>query len=182
MRFWGVLLGLWFMGGAQLGAQPTLIFTVPVPAMALVDVEPEGDNHITLTLTTPAEAGQAMNNSTATDNSLWLNYTSSITQGGSHRSVYVQASGTLPSGIRLTVTASPRSSAGGKGAFGLAATTPVTINNAPQLLISDIGGCHTGDGTGFGHQLLFSADLNGEEFDEPTENTVIQVSYTITDH
>lgn len=182
MRYQVLLLLLCFMGGAQLGAQPTLIFTVPVPALALVDVEPEGDNHITLTLTSPAEAGRAMISSAATDNSLWLNYTSSITQGSSHRSVYVQALGSIPAGIRLTVTASPRSSAGGKGAFGLAETSPVTISNSPQLLISGIGGCHTGDGPGFGHQLTFSADLNGEDFDELTENTVIQVSYTITDH
>ena len=184
----GWILGLLFLtvlwSGPLLNrvsAQSRLSFQVEVPAVALVDIEPDGQSNLILDVALPTEAGQPFQAMTVTDQSLWLNYTSSLPWLGPSRSIFVQAAGTLPSGVSIRVTAAPRASGMGKGYFGLPVSGPVTIGYQPQLLISGIRGCHTGDGAGAGHRLTYTIDITDYDLTDLLENQVIQISYTITD-
>ena len=169
-------------GMQEVKAQPNLVFNVLIPEIALVDVEPEGNNNISLDLTPPSEAGLGASGTSAHNNSLWLNYTSSKSAGGPSRSIYVQAIGTIPSGVQIKLQASARSGAGGAGVFGTPLFTPVILNNSPQLLISGIGGCYTGNGIGFGHQLHFSIEISDYSFLDIPGNSDVHISYTIADY
>jgi hypothetical protein len=173
---------VWLAGMMEVKAQPNLVFNVLIPEIALVDVEPEGNNNISLDLTPPSEAGLGASGTTAANNSLWLNYTSSKSAGGPARSVYVQAIGDIPSGVQIKLQASARSGAGGAGLFGTPVGSPVILNNSPQMLISGIGGCYTGNGIGFGHQLQFSIEISDYSFLDIPGNSVIHISYTIADY
>lgn len=170
-----------FPAPGGVSAQSTLSFQVQVPAVALVDIEPAGNTNLTLSLAPPTEAGHPIKGVTATDQTLWLNYTSSLPVHGPSRSIYVQAAGTIPAGVEVRVSASPHVTSSGKGAFGIPVPGPVTLGNQPQLLISGIRGCHTGDGAGNGHQLTYAVHIAGYDLTDIHENNVIQISYTITD-
>jgi hypothetical protein len=176
------LLLVWLTCFQEIDAQPNLVFNVLIPEIALVDVEPEGNNSISLDLTPPAEAGSDASGVSAVNNSLWLNYTSSKSAGGPARSVYVQVIGNIPSGVQIKVQASERSGVAGAGIFGTPVGSPVILNNSPQLLISGIGGCYTGNGIGAGHQLRFSIEISDYSFLEIPGNSVVHISYTIADY
>jgi hypothetical protein len=176
------LLLVWLTGMQEVKAQPNLVFSVLIPEIALVDVEPEGNNNISLDLTPPTEAGMGVSGTSAINNSLWLNYTSSKSAGGPARSIYVQAIGTIPSGVQVNLQASARSGAGGAGVFGSPVGNPVILSNNPQMLISGIGGCYTGNGIGFGHQLVFSIEISDYSFIGIPGNSVVHISYTIADY
>jgi hypothetical protein len=176
-----VLLLVWLANMQDLKAQPNLVFNVLIPEIALVDVEPEGNNSISLDLTPPAEAGSGSSGVSAINNSLWLNYTSSKSAGGTSKCVYVQAIGDIPSGVLIKLQASERSGAGGAGVFGTPVGSPVILNNSPQILISGIGGCYTGNGIGSGHQLRFSIEISDYSFLEIPDNSFVHISYTIAD-
>lgn len=175
------LLSLTGVSAAQ-GQPGQLSFFVQIPEIALVDVEPTGNNNITLDLAAPTEAGMGMAPVSTVNNSLWLNYTCSKSTGSPARNVYVQVMGSIPSGVQIRLQASPLSAAGGAGIFGNPAATPVILSNDQKLLVSGIGGCYTGNGTGYGHQLVYTIDVTNFALLDLAGNSVIQVFYTIADH
>jgi hypothetical protein len=179
-RFWLIAV-LMFPVIMHASGQPNLILNVQIPEIALLDIEPTGNNNISMNYTAPAEAGLNLSGTTSANNSLWLNYTCSKSSGGSNRNVYAQVIGNVPQGIRIKLQASPHS-AGGGGVFGNPSSSPITLSNTPQALITGIGGCFTGNGTGYGHQLNFTFEITDYSNLELAGNSIIQVSYTIVDH
>lgn len=83
---------------------------VTIPTIAIVDIYSTNGGTATIELlpnTTALEAGSAVDFSDATDNSLWLNYTSVIGKNQSLRNITVDMSGdALPEGVSLNLEAS----------------------------------------------------------------------------
>ena len=147
-------------------------------SFAIIDIEPI-DNHITLELNTPSEAGMPL--TTSFDNSLWLNYTSCIEASGTARNISAEISnGFMPLGVNLTLEASNILNGNAAGVLGNS-NGIVILDGTSKQIIGGIGGAYTGTGVGNGHQLTYSlsiADYNQLDFDA---TTTIEVTYTITD-
>ncbi|WP_199879942.1 hypothetical protein [Arundinibacter roseus] len=144
--------------------------SVSLPEVAMLDVE---GSDVTLEFGRPTNAGAPI--VTPTNNAKWLNYTSAVA-AGSTRSVAVSISQTIPG---LDIKLQPVAALGGNGTLGTPAL-PVTLSTNPQTIISGIGGGYTGNGTGNGHQLLFSAVPNNYADITASVHT-LSVIYTISD-
>jgi hypothetical protein len=158
--------------------QHDVMFTIP--EIALLDIEPTSST-ITLTLEAPIAGGAPVTVSTdGTDNSKWLNYSSSVSPSATTRNISAHiTSGSVPSGISLKLQASAYTGIGA-GVLG----TPIgliTLNNSPQNIITGIGGAYTGDGSTNGHQLTFTLSLENYGLLDNDNSTTIEVTFTITD-
>jgi hypothetical protein len=154
--------------------------TISIPEVALLDLE--GASTITLAPTAPEEAGLGLSFASATDNSVWVNY-SSVVGSGENRSVNAKISGTVPSGLQLKVSAGSYSG-NGKGTTGTA-SGQIVLSGTDQELISSIGSGYTGNGTNNGHNLTYQLDLDpdGENYQNLMHgDTEITVTYTLTDN
>ncbi len=157
---------------------------IKIPEVALLDIEP-ANNSVTLSPEAPTEAGEFLDFSNATDNSLWLNYSSVVgsTTEPSRKVTVAITNGTVPSGMELYVSAA--TAATGEGTIG----TPVgrvKLEKTATDLVSAIGSCYTETGENYGHQLTYGLVLAGDEdavastdFDDATTLTI---TYTLTDN
>ena len=85
---------------------------ITIPTVSIVDIEgPNGESPaINLTPSIDGlEAGAAVKFSSATNNDLWLNYTS-IVKSNQKRNITAAISGNLPAGVSLKVKAGPDAS------------------------------------------------------------------------
>jgi hypothetical protein len=159
--------------------------TISVPEVALVDIEPVATKNITLGFTAPTEAGNPIV-ANASNNTLWLNYSSIKSVADPTRNVSVKLNAILP-GIDIHVTAAAATGSGG-GTLGTPAAQ-LTLSAADQTIISGIGSAYTGNGANNGHNLTYAlapgsgpggvavyADL------QATATTVATVTYTISDN
>ncbi|MCS3871704.1 hypothetical protein J3D55_004620 [Chryseobacterium ginsenosidimutans] len=159
--------------------------TISVPEVALVDIEPAATKNITLGFTAPTEAGNPIV-ANASNNTLWLNYSSIKSVADPTRNVSVKLNAILP-GIDIHVTAAAATGSGG-GTLGTPAAQ-LTLSAADQTIISGIGSAYTGNGANNGHNLTYAlapgsgpggvavyADL------QATATTVATVTYTISDN
>ncbi|MBN1821845.1 MAG: hypothetical protein JXR31_14720 [Prolixibacteraceae bacterium] len=152
-----------------------------IPEIALLDIEPTGMSNISLTLTTNPESGLPVATSGATNDDLWINYTSCLATGSSNRSVSVHiASGSVPGGLRLRLTSSSYSGSG-QGSFGTPAGT-INLSATPQTIISGIGRCYTGNGQNNGHKLNYSLSISNYNLLKYNNSTTIQIAFTLTDN
>jgi hypothetical protein len=153
--------------------------SINIPEVALVDIE--GGATVTLTPSSPTEAGDALNFSTATNNSLWVNYSSVVASTKARTISAAITSGTVPTGLVIKVLAGTYSGAG-KGNFGTA-TSQITLSGTGQSVITGIGSCYTGNGTSNGHNLTYNLELQSADSYSSLvqDNTPITVTYTIND-
>ena len=178
---------LTILGVSQLNAQDTNsdahTLTVNIPEVALLDIE--GGASATLSPTAPTEAGNPIDFTADTDNSLWLNYSSIIgTAPDDSRTVKVSVAGTLPTGSNLIVTAGAATAGGGgtKGTSAGAVTLAAVATD--YTVISGIGSCYTGDGASKGHNLTYSlteSTANYGSLNFATDYTVT-LTYTLSDN
>ena len=171
-------IALFFVNNAsaQDGLTASHAVSYSVPKVALVDVE--GGSSISLALVAPTEAGLGMVTS-ATDNSLWLNY-SSTTATSATNTISVKADVALP-GMDLRVLAGANAGSGA-GTAGTP-TSIVTLSTSDQLIVNGIGTCYTGNGTSNGHNLTYSLATNDYSLIKYTATpTVVTVTYTITNN
>lgn len=155
---------------------------VLIPKVALLGLVSETQTEINLNTTTPAEAGNAVNFSNATNNQIWINYSSIISEATPKRKVIAMVQGEIPDGIKLKVEASGATGSG-KGRLGKPAGE-VTLSNQPTDVIVDIGSCYTGKGINNGHYLTYK--LEKEESKEnyarlAQQQSSVNVIYTLTD-
>ena len=169
------------VAGVKAQNQANLVFQVSIPVVALIDIEPQGNNEILLSVPPPLEAGQGMDNSVVSDDRLWLNYTCSRALNGPFRNVQVQVSGQIPAGLLIKLSASPRDPGSGDGLSGMPGPQ-ITLSNSAQTLINGIGGTYTGSGAGKGHQLRYSLEIGDYGLLEQVQNASIQVTYTLVDN
>ena len=157
---------------------------VEIPSYSLVGVS--STSTINLEPGVPTVAGQGLNfsASSASDESVWLNY-SSILKGNTTNSISVTMTGdNLPSGVTIEVKASEDASKG-KGETGSAKQQAITLNGHGQDIITGIGNCYTGTGSGSGHQLTYSLKMTNEQenYKKLTSGDFeTTVTYTITDN
>jgi hypothetical protein len=187
MRNIGLKYSTWFLFamfpfiafGQWESGQVSVFFSLP--EVALVDIEPGGDNRIQFTILPGTESGSAPTVENSSDNSLWLNYSSALPSSQNSRSITAEVSqGGVPKGIKLFLTASEFSGSG-DGQRGSSAGR-IELSNQQRPIISGIGNCYTGDGTGSGHQLTFSLEISDyTEIETAGENNFI-VLYTLTDN
>lgn len=157
--------------------------SVEIPEVALLDLESATPTSIALNPVSPTEAGNALDLSTATDHSIWLNYSSVTGNSGSYRRVNAFIEGTIPGGMTLSVKASSYSG-NGNGKTGIP-SGKINLSEKPQDVITHIGSCYTGDGTSNGHLLTYSLESGMNKTDYETlaceEATTLHVIYTLTD-
>lgn len=159
------------------------IINFEIPTSALIDIEGEGGNtNITLTPTAPTEAGLGYDFSTATDNSLWLNYSSIVEKGQKRKITATLNDGNkLPTGLTLSVLAADATN-DGNGDKGRSTGSAVELNNKAKKIITGIGSCYTGDGVSKGSNLTYSLKFNDNKYKNlVAENHNLTVTYTITD-
>lgn len=163
---------------AQLPDEKEVPVVFSVPSIALLDVEPEGDNSLDFSIAPSMEAGASPEMQHSFDNELWLNYTSAI--NNSSRSIKAKIDGgNLPDGMTLKVRASAYQGTG-EGVLGNS-IGQVELSQLDQIIITGIGNCYTGDGTGNGHQLFYEVEINDfSELGEMNE-IMIYVLYTISE-
>lgn len=180
----GIILGWLFLASGasgQVAGTSYLSFNVNIPQIALIDIEPQANNNITFSVVPPSEAGNRFPEAGIINNSLWMNYTNSRLVNGPLRTVNVAVLGTIPNGIELWLEAQNIVTVNGKGTFG-SSTGPKILSNAPQPLITGIGGCHTGDGSGNGHRLIFTFKVTNYELLNYVQNHTLQLTYTLADN
>lgn len=156
---------------------------IEIPTVALIDIEGTDGEAGTINLTPNVEgleAGAAVDFSTATDNSLWLNYTSIVTSNKTRNiTVALNDENNLPKGVSLVVTAGSITS--GKGKKGTA-SEKVTLAKNAQNLVTGIGSCYTESGHGKGHQLTYALEMDNDKYADLMANSyTVEITYTITD-
>lgn len=164
---------------SQTVANRTVSFTLP--EVVLLDVEPSGSSSISLILTVDPESGQPVSVTSATNTSLWINYSSCIPTGGNSRTITAQvSSGTIPSGINIVLSASAYSGTGA-GTFGTSSGS-VNLSGSPQVIVSGIGGCYTGNGINNGHRLNYSVNVSSYQNLQHNQSNTLQIAFTLTDN
>ncbi len=153
--------------------------TISVPQVAIMDIEgPGGETSITLAATAPTEAGNGLDFS-ATNSSLWLNFTS-VVSGGKSRKIQANVSGTLPGGVSLLVQAGAISSTG-KGNRGKAVANAITLGTTDQDIVTDIKSGYTGNGVNNGYPLTYSLAMDENAYENLLHGSqTVTVTYTIT--
>jgi hypothetical protein len=195
-----IIATLIFTTGVTMASQPTgddnnqasHRVGITIPTVALVDVEGANGEASSINLSPSVsglEAGEAVNFSSATDNSLWLNYTS-IVEGGildSHgnnsntRSISARLSdGSLPGGVNLLLTVGNISS--GNGAKGHSAASDKVLTTSAQDVVTGIGTCYTETGNNKGHQLTYKLNMDNGNYQALTAGSYeVTVQYTISE-
>ena len=108
-----------FTAQAQDDADDAHTVAISIPEVAILDLE--GSTSVSLAVEAPTEAGASVDFSNATNNAVWINYSSIVGTSETSRTVSAKISNSLvPSGMLLKVTAA--SDAGsGDGTVGTAA-------------------------------------------------------------
>ncbi len=157
---------------------------IVIPEVALLDIEPAGSKDIILTITEPSEEGDPLDFSTATNNTLYLNYSSII--GSTTESVRVVTAaitaGTMPGGMLLKVTAGA-DEGNGKGTVGATAGA-VTLSGTAQNVVTGIGSCYTNSPEGNGHQLTYALEVDATNYGDLDfdDATTLTITYTLSDN
>ena len=176
---WLFVLFPLFVSGQWENGQVSVSFSLP--EVALVDVEPDDDNSIQFTILPGTESGEKPEVGNASNNSLWLNYSSALPANLSSRSITAEVSqGVVPPGIQLFLEAS-HFQGNGRGIRGQS-SGKIELTGSPRPVISGIGNCYTGDGINSGHQLTFSIAIDdAAEMGSAGEHNFV-ILYTLTDN
>lgn len=157
---------------------------VGIPSYSLVGVSSTSGIELKPGVSTVAGEGLNFSASSASDESVWLNY-SSILSGETSNSISVSMTGdNLPSGVSIELIASADAGKG-KGETGTAKQTKITLNGQDQDIVTGIGNCYTGTGSGSGHKLTYSLKMSDEgvNYKKLTSGSfTTTVTYTITDN
>ena len=157
-----------FNANAQDDADDSHTVAISIPEVAILDLE--GSTAVQLIVEAPTEAGEAVDFTNATNQDVWLNYSSIVGSSETSRNVTAKISNnSVPSGMLLKVTAG--SDAGnGDGTMGIT-SGQVTLTSADQNVITGIGSAYTGDGATNGHNLKYVLEL------DPTAGSYAQIDF-----
>ncbi len=150
--------------------------TIIIPNIALLDIESVTSKDITLTMSSPSEAGNPILSNV--DNNLWLNVTSIIGSGNT-RDISVKIDAPI-NGLDLKVVSNEHSGSG----FGSWGTSQpgLILTSSDQTLVSGIKSGYTMDGANNGFNLKYTVIsnylMNGEITSTTGDN--ITVTYTLT--
>lgn len=162
---------------------------ISIPDVAIIGIAgPEGNG--SSILLTPdisnLEAGEAVDYSTATNNSLWLNYTSITDSPGNGngkpkpRTIKAEIDQNLPAAFDLLLEVGTVSS--GSGQTGTATQGKIELKKGPSTVVEDIGSCFTENGEGKGHRLTYSLGIKENQLDKVmAAEYSVTVTYTISE-
>ncbi len=162
---------------------------ISIPDVAIIGIAgPEGNG--SSILLTPdisnLEAGEAVDYSTATNNSLWLNYTSITDSPGNGngkpkpRTIKAEIDQNLPAAFDLLLEVGTVSS--GSGQTGTATQGKIALKKGPSTVVEDIGSCFTENGEGKGHRLTYSLGIKENQLDKVmAAEYSVTVTYTISE-
>lgn len=154
---------------------------ISIPEVAILDIEGNGGNSITLSPTFSGEAGDGLDFGTVYNNDLWLNYTSILPNEGTSRIISVQVDNiSLLKKMKLNLAAT---SPTGMGILGtMHKKKSFQLKEIGTDFITGIGNAYTLDGVGNGIQLTYSLDFKNIDFNGLTAfSNTITVTYTIVD-
>lgn len=161
-----------------------------IPDIAVIDIAGPNEDGTTLNLTpdiSNLEAGEAIDFSSASNNNLWLNYTSIIEKSnsgnnkGKTRKIKVELDNNLPNGINLYLEVGPANT--GNGQTGSPEQGKIVLKKGPTTVVENIGSCFTENGEGKGHPLTYSIGIDEQKTDEVMAETFsVQGLYTITEN
>lgn len=159
---------------------------ISIPNVALLDLETTGSLDFALEgAVVGNEAGLPLSFETANNSDTWINYSSIIGTAASRKVTVIITSGTLPLGLKLTVSAAVAAVGKGDGAIGISTTlgTPITLSESPQDIITTIGSAYTGDGAGSGHQLTYQLESDIANYANLDSDNIadIAITYTLLD-
>lgn len=166
--------------------------SISVPDIATIGIAGPAGDETTISLTpdlTNIEAGEKVDFGSASNNSLWLNYTSITGQPGNGngkgqgkaRKIKVELEDNLPIGMDLFLEVGPANS--GSGQIGKPMQEKTALKKGPTTVVENIGSCFTGTGEGNGHRLTYSLGVKENQLDMVmAESFSVQVLYTITEN
>lgn len=172
-----VLIAL-LSSGNRLSAQSNVVempIVLNIPTVSLIDFS---GSERKIIFKSGAGAEQIITPSTI--GKTWINY-SSIVDGKSTNNIAVQIkSGSLPTEVEIMLEVGEDAGAGA-GRTGKSAGR-IKLTDFPQEIISGIGSCYTGRGSGKGHQLVFSWEWKSpyDKIYSNFDNIEIAVIYTLT--
>ena len=181
-----VFLTLFSYVNAQDAEDANNTLSIDIPEVAIMDIESEGGQSISLIVEAPSEAGNMIDLTAAVDSSLWLNYSSVRSQAvESSRAIYAKViGGSVPSGLKLRVKPQPYTGTG-DGDLGLPSngTNGRVLVATDRKIIRNIKTCYTGDGKGNGHRLIYSLEFRNNKYNKLDfdDSNTVTVLYTITD-
>lgn len=152
-----------------------------IPEIALIDIEPEMNNSINFAILPTNQPGASPEIQEPKNKSLWINYSSSLSDSRKNRSVFAEISdGYLPEGISLFLEAS-RYLGNGNGKTGQP-NGKIELTKQPRSIISGIGSCFSGNGINNGHSLTFSIEIADYSKVVSSDEAVLTIIYTISDN
>ena len=147
-----------------------------IPEFSLIDIEPNASD-IIFSFDAPTEAGDQLES--LTDNSKWLNYTSTITRGGLLKNITAQIiSSTIITGLKIELLVSNYIGSG-RGVLGTPVGT-INLSTTAQTIITGIGGCFTNTGANSGHNLEYNVSINDYLVFEVPATPSIDIVFTIS--
>lgn len=189
MKTLTILLAIFFLSfglTAQESDESYHQMNLGVPSVAILDLESANGTTLNMAPSAPVEAGNPVDFANQTSSDIWLNYSSikSTSQNPTRDISVAITSGPVPNGVEIEVQASAYSGQG-EGSMGNPAGN-IALSATPQVIITGIGSCYTGDGVNNGHQLTYNLALSGNagayaQLDADAGNA-IQVTYTISDN
>lgn len=151
--------------------------TFNLSQVAMLDLEPDNTS-LTLKIATPNEAGEKAAVVMA-NNKKWINFSSAVSVGNSRNISIKIAGGQVPPGIYLKLSTSNYMGTG-KGVLGSPANV-VTLSNAPQTIISNIRGAHTGNGINNGYELTYYLEIFDYKLLDFNQTATLSITLTLSD-
>lgn len=180
---WTLILGLVFLSHTVFSQweESQINVFLSIPEIALIDIESLSTNDVKFMVVPTGESGENPEIMETSNKTLWINYSSALSNSNSTRSIVAEISqGQLPDGILMFLEASEYSGAGG-GQVGHPAEK-IDLSNQPRPIITEIGSCYTGDGVNNGHLLTFSLEVSDYSRIHAVDESAFTVLYTITDN
>ena len=144
--------------------------TMQISSMCAIDV---AGGNITLTVTAPTTGGQTPSN--PTDNTTYLQYTSTVPSAQSRAlSAKWGASDAAPGGCSLKLQASPQA---GEGTGG----SQITLSDTAQDIITAISNCATGTGGTDGAQMTYTLSVDDFSSLVANDNKTATITFTLED-
>ncbi|MEQ9262577.1 MAG: hypothetical protein RLP14_05380 [Owenweeksia sp.] len=168
-------------GNPVFGLTSEMGMAVDMQAIAIFDIETSSaSSDLGFTLSAPAEAGEALDTSSLTNSSNWINYSCADRDVSSRHIEVSIGAGSVPPGLELLL--STGNCVGGAGNQGTPFGSEITLSAVAQEIISGIQGCFTGNGSGNGHQLTYRLRYINTNFNQiGTQTTPVTIVYTMLD-
>lgn len=155
-------------------------FRVTLPEVALVSLKPENTT-IILEMGVTQKAGEKIEYISKSDSQLWLNYTCSIAPDSPSKNISAQISSeTVPEGLVLQLKVSEYTGTG-KGQFGTS-IPKINLQNFPQIILSNIGGSYTNQGSYNGHKLEYNLEVTNYKLLDSEKSNTLTIVYTLSDN